>query len=120
MQKLTNISIQNTVKHIHNMIAHARAPTHTHSREGHGGGGGLSFKDKFEGRARTAVIKSSFKICTAEKLLLMKILFEEVRFKASFEGVEVRAVSESERERIPDLLILGCVGCVERVDRRSL
>ena len=85
-----------------------------------GGGGGLSFKDKFEGRARTAVIKSSFKICTAEKLLLMKIQFEEVRFKASFEGVEVRAVSESERERIPDLLILGCVSCVERVDLRSL
>ena len=27
-----------------------------------------------------------FKICAAEKILLVKIRFEEVRFKASFEG----------------------------------
>ena len=58
-------------------------------------------------------------MCSREAIL-GKIQFEEVRFKASFEGVEVRAVSESERERIPDLLILGCVSCVERVDLRSL
>ena len=40
-------------------------------------------------------------ICAAEKLLLVKILFEEVRFKASFEGREGRTVTESERKRIP-------------------
>ena len=33
----------------------------------------------------------------------MKILFEEIRFKARFEGREGRAVTESERKRIPDL-----------------
>ena len=32
-----------------------------------------------------------------------KILFEKVSFKASFEGGEGRAVTESERKRIPDL-----------------
>ena len=42
-------------------------------------------------------------ICAAEKPLLVKILFEEVSFKASFEGREGRAVTESERKRIPDL-----------------
>ena len=42
-------------------------------------------------------------ICTAEKLLLVKILFEEVSFRASFEGREGRAVTESERKRIPNL-----------------
>ena len=48
--------------------------------------------------------ESEFKICTAaEKLLLVKILFEEVSFKASFGGREGRAVTESERKRIPDL-----------------
>ena len=48
--------------------------------------------------------ESEFKICTAaEKLLLVKILFEEVSFKASFEGMEGRTVTESERKRIPDL-----------------
>ena len=31
-----------------------------------------------------------------------KILFEKVSFKASFEGGEGRAVTESERKRIPD------------------
>ena len=36
-------------------------------------------------------------------LLLVKILFEEVSFKASFEGRAGKAVSESERKRIPDL-----------------
>ena len=45
--------------------------------------------------------ESEFKICTAaEKLLLVKILFEEVSFKAGFEGREGRAVTESERKRI--------------------
>ena len=43
-----------------------------------------------------------FKICAAETLLLVKILFEEVGFKASFEGREGRAVKESKRKRIPD------------------
>ena len=47
-----------------------------------------------------------FQICAAVKLLLLllvKILFEEVSFKASFKGREGRAVMESERKRIPDL-----------------
>ena len=35
--------------------------------------------------------------------MLVKILLEEVSFKASFEGGEGRAVTESERKRIPDL-----------------
>ena len=42
------------------------------------------------------------KICAAENLLLVKILFEEVRFKASFEGREGRAEAESEMKRILD------------------
>ena len=42
-----------------------------------------------------------FKICAAEKLLLVKILFEAVIVQASFEGKEGRAVTE--RKRIPDL-----------------
>ena len=42
-------------------------------------------------------------ICAAKKLLLVKILFEEVSFKASFEGREGRAVTESGRKRIPDM-----------------
>ena len=45
-------------------------------------------------------------MCAAEKLFLVKILFEEVSFKASFEGREGRAVTESERKRIPDTLFL--------------
>ena len=45
-----------------------------------------------------------FRICAAEKLYLpVKILFNGVRFKARFEGREGRAVTESERKRIPDL-----------------
>ena len=40
------------------------------------------------------------KICAVEKLLLVKILFEEVPFKASFEGREGRTVTESEKKRI--------------------
>ena len=36
-------------------------------------------------------------------LLLVKILFEEVSLKASFEGREGRAVTESEKKRISDL-----------------
>ena len=39
-----------------------------------------------------------FKICAMRNLLLVKLLFEEVRFKASFEGREGRAVTESERK----------------------
>ena len=35
--------------------------------------------------------------------LLVKMLFEEVSFKASFEDREGRAVTERERKRIPDL-----------------
>ena len=34
---------------------------------------------------------------------MVKIQFEKVSFKASFEGGEGRAVTESERKRIPDL-----------------
>ena len=33
---------------------------------------------------------------------MVKMLLEKVRFKASFEGREGRAVTESERKRIPD------------------
>ena len=40
------------------------------------------------------------KICAVEKLLLVKILFEEVPFKASFEGRVGRTVTESEKKRI--------------------
>ena len=50
-----------------------------------------------------AVIKEQereFQICAAEKPLLVKILSEEVSFKANFEGREGRAVMESERKRI--------------------
>ena len=39
-------------------------------------------------------------ICAGEKLLLVKILFEEVSFQASFEGREGRAVKESARKRV--------------------
>ena len=42
-------------------------------------------------------------ICAPEKVLLVNILSEEVSFKGSFEGREGRAVTESERKRIPDL-----------------
>ena len=35
--------------------------------------------------------------------LLVKTLFEEVSFQPSFEGGEGRAVTKSERKRIPDL-----------------
>ena len=42
-------------------------------------------------------------MCAAEKLLPVKILFEEVSSKASFERREERSVTESERKRIPDL-----------------
>ena len=43
------------------------------------------------------------KICAVEKLLLVKVLFEEVNFKTSFEVSEGRAVMESESERIKNL-----------------
>ena len=42
-------------------------------------------------------------ICAAGKLLQVKIRFEEVSFKASFEGREGRVVTESERKRIPHI-----------------
>ena len=42
-------------------------------------------------------------ICEAKKLLLVETLFEEVSFKASFEGMEGRAVTQIERKRISDL-----------------
>ena len=37
--------------------------------------------------------------------LLVKTLFEEVSFMASFEGREGRAVTDSERKRIPDFTV---------------
>ena len=53
------------------------------------------------------------KICAAEKLLQVKTLFEEVRFKASLEGGQgIRAVTESERKRIPDLCSREAKECV--------
>ena len=48
---------------------------------------------------RETETEREFQICAAEKPLLVKILFEE----ASFEGGEGRAVTESERKRIPYL-----------------
>ena len=64
-------------------------------------------KTNLKARARRAVIKCKrereFQICSAEKLLQVKILFEKVSFKASFEGREGRVVTESKRKRIPDL-----------------
>ena len=45
--------------------------------------------------------RKNFKICAAEALLLVKVLFEEVRFGDSFEGREGRAVTEREMKRIP-------------------
>ena len=44
-----------------------------------------------------------FQIWAAVKVLLVKILFEEVSFKACFEGKEGRGVMESKRKRIPNL-----------------
>ena len=52
-------------------------------------------------KARAVIKEQEFQICAAEKPLLVKILFEEVSFKASFEGREGRAVTENERKRIP-------------------
>ena len=65
----------------------------------------MGAKTNLKARARRAVIKCKreFQICSAEKLLQVKILFEKVSFKASFEGREGRAVMESKRKRIPDL-----------------
>ena len=47
--------------------------------------------------------KREFKIWAAEELLQVKILFEEISLKVTFEGREGRAVTESERKKIPDL-----------------
>ena len=67
-------------------------------------GGGWGIKTNLKPRA---VIKEQerereLQICAAEKPLLVKIQFEEVSLKANFEGGEGRAVTESERKRIPD------------------
>ena len=48
----------------------------------------------------------------AEKLLLVKILFEVVSFEASFEGREGRAVTKSERKRIPDVCCKEAEGTI--------
>jgi len=40
---------------------------------------------------------------TGKELLLVRTLSEEVSFKIRFEGKERRAMTESERKRIPDL-----------------
>ena len=50
------------------------------------------------------------KICAAENLLLVKIPFKGVSFKARFEGREGSAVTESERKRIPGLCGTGAEG----------
>ena len=42
-------------------------------------------------------------LCT-RKVITGQILFKMVSFKASFEGREGRAVTESERKRIPDFV----------------
>ena len=64
-------------------------------------GGGV--KTNLEVRAVVKEREREIQICAAEKPLLVKILFEEVSFKARFEGGEGSAVMESERKRIPDL-----------------
>lgn len=46
--------------------------------------------------------ETGFKICVADKLLQVKIMFEGVGFKAGFQDNERRAVTDSERKRIPD------------------
>ena len=53
----------------------------------------------FEGRDTVKKGES----CAAENLLLVKNELEEVGFKARLEGMEGRAVMESERKRFPDL-----------------
>ena len=70
-------------------------------KDGGGGGGGGETNLK----AKTVIKEQEreFQICATEKPLLVKILFEEVNFKASFEGREGRAVVESKRKSIPDL-----------------
>ena len=52
---------------------------------------------------RVCVREMEREICAPEKVLLVNILSEEVSFKGSFEGREGRAVTESERKRIPQL-----------------
>ena len=47
-------------------------------------------------------MESTQDLYNREAILLVKILREEVSFKASFEGRKGRAVTESERKRIPD------------------
>ena len=66
-------------------------------------GGGV--KTNLKARAVIKEQEREFQICAAEKPLLVKILFEfeEVNFKASFEGGVGMAVMESERMRIPVL-----------------
>ena len=61
---------------------------------------GVGLKASLKARAKKR--EREFRICAVEKLLLVKRLFEEVSFKASFEGREGRAVSESKRKSIPD------------------
>ena len=76
---------------------YAHAPTYTHMAE-KDMGVGLTTSLKARAKKR----KREFRICAAEKLLLVKILFEEVSFKASLERREGRAVSESKRKSVPD------------------
>ena len=47
-------------------------------------------------------MESTQDLYNREAILLVKILREEVSFKASFEGRKGWAVTESERKRIPD------------------
>ena len=46
--------------------------------------------------------ETEFKICSADMLLPVKIMFEEVGFRASFQDNEGRVVTDSERKRIVD------------------
>ena len=87
---------QTPPNHTHTMpIKSTRTPTHTHT------------ETNLKARARRAVIKNKrereFQIWAAVKVLLVKILFEEVSFKASFKGREEKAVVKSKRKRIQDL-----------------
>ena len=58
----------------------------------------MGVKTNLKARAVIKLKEREFQICAAEKPLLVKILFEEVHFKASFEGGEGRAVTAKERE----------------------
>ena len=101
---LLNIIIQSIVKHTH-ARTHARTHTYTHTRprkilkkrlywfEK------VTFENQFYGKDRRDVIANEreFKICAAENLLLVKLLFEEVSFTDSFKRRDGERKEENSR-----------------------